>query len=53
LLIWIPDVLIVGALVSTIGGGGDGGVEPRDNCTGMLALLENQAKSKATTSKVY
>ena len=49
---------MVGALVSGVDGtggctGGGVGVEPRDSCTGILILLENQAKSKATTSKVY
>jgi len=43
----IPEIIILGAVVSA-----GGGTTPNVNVTGMLALLENQAKSNATRFKV-
>jgi hypothetical protein len=48
----IPAVLIVGAAVSVTVGAGVG-VDPSVKVTCELVLLENPAKSNATSSKVY
>lgn len=48
MVILIPDSMILGARISA-----DVGVEPRESVTGIVALLENPAKSKATSSRVY
>lgn len=59
LLILIPETCIVGAEVSaTVGAGvgvgvGVGAAPPRVKVTCELVLLENPAKSNATSSKVY